>query len=167
MNQPWVYMCSPSWTLLPPLFPSHPSGSSQCTSPECPVSCIKPGLAICCTYDNIHVSMVFSQIIPPLPSPTEKDSCQQERAISFLKRQELEDNGRSKHDSMRTKSSLHSAMSLCHQHQSIASLTTGCTVSVSPLWHLSIVWFWQCFCISFPYELESPRMRKLLFTNSN
>ena len=40
------------------------------TSPEHPVSCIKPGLEICFTYDNIHVSMLFSQIIPPLPSPT-------------------------------------------------------------------------------------------------
>ena len=39
---------------------SHPSGSSQCTSPEHTVSCIKPGLAICFIYDNIHVSMVFS-----------------------------------------------------------------------------------------------------------
>ena len=38
----------------------HPSGSSQCTSPEHTVSCIKPGLAICFIYDNIHVSMVFS-----------------------------------------------------------------------------------------------------------
>ena len=38
MNQPWVYMCSPSWIPLPP----HPSGSSQCTSPEHPVSCIEP-----------------------------------------------------------------------------------------------------------------------------
>ena len=27
-------MCSPSWSLLPPPSPSHPSGSSQCTSPE-------------------------------------------------------------------------------------------------------------------------------------
>ena len=164
MNQPCL---PPPWIQLPPPSSSHPSGSSQCTSHEYPDSCIKLGLMIYFTYDNIHVSMVFSQIIPPSPSPTEKDSCQQERAISFLKRQELEDNGRSKHDSMQTKSSLHSAMSLCHQHQSIASLTTGCIVSVSPLWHLSIVWFWQCFCISFPYELESPRMRKLLFTNSN
>ena len=34
MNQPWIYMCSPSrFPLLPPS-PSHPSGSSQCTSPE-------------------------------------------------------------------------------------------------------------------------------------
>ena len=39
MNQPWVYMCSPSWPSLPP--PSHPiSGSSPCTSPEHPASCI-------------------------------------------------------------------------------------------------------------------------------
>ena len=46
MNQPWVYTCSPSWTPLPPPSPPHPSGSSQCTSPEHPVSCIEPGLAI-------------------------------------------------------------------------------------------------------------------------
>ena len=51
--------------------PSHPSESSQCTSPEHPVSCIEPGLAIHFTYDNIYVSMPFSQIIPPLSSPTE------------------------------------------------------------------------------------------------
>ena len=70
MNQPWVYMCSPSWPSLPPPSPSHPSGSSQCTSPEHPVSCIEPGLAIYFTYDNIHVSMLFSQIIPSSPSPT-------------------------------------------------------------------------------------------------
>ena len=51
---------SPSWTPLPPPSPSHPSGSSQCTSPECPVSCIEPGLAIYFTYGNIHVSTLFS-----------------------------------------------------------------------------------------------------------
>ena len=72
MNQPWVYMCSPSWAPLPPPSPSRPYGSSQCTSPEHPVSCIKPGLVICFTYnDNIHVSVLFSQLIPPSPSPTE------------------------------------------------------------------------------------------------
>ena len=53
--------------------PSYLSGSSQCTSPEHPASCIEPGLAIYFTYDSIHVSMLFSQIIPPLPSPTESN----------------------------------------------------------------------------------------------
>ena len=33
MNPLQVYMCSPSWTHLPPPSPYHPSGSSQCTSP--------------------------------------------------------------------------------------------------------------------------------------
>ena len=71
MNPPQVYMCSPSWIPLPPPSPYHPPGSSQCTSPEHPVSCIEPGLAIHFTYDIIHASMPFSQIIPPSPSPTE------------------------------------------------------------------------------------------------
>ena len=35
------------------------------------VSCIQPGLVICFTLDNIHVSMLFSWTIPPSPSPTE------------------------------------------------------------------------------------------------
>ena len=71
MNLPQVYMCSPSWTLLPPPSRYHPSESSQCTSPKHPVSCIEPGLATRFIYDIIHVSMSFSQIIPPSPSPTE------------------------------------------------------------------------------------------------
>jgi len=70
MHLPRVYMCSPSWTPLLPPSPYHPSGSSQCTSPKLPVSCIEPGLAIRFLYDIIHVLMPFSQIIP-LPSPTE------------------------------------------------------------------------------------------------
>ena len=39
--------------------------------PKNPISCIKPGLVIRFLYDIIHVSMPFSQIIPPSPSPTE------------------------------------------------------------------------------------------------
>ena len=62
---------SPILNPPPPPSSSHPSESSQCTTPEHPVSCIKPGLVICFTYDNIHVSVLFSQIIPPSPSPTE------------------------------------------------------------------------------------------------
>ena len=56
MNLPRVYTCSQSWTPLPPPSPYHPSGSSQCTSPKLPVTCIDPGLAIRFLYDIIHVS---------------------------------------------------------------------------------------------------------------
>ena len=56
---------------LPPPSLYHPSGSSQCISPKHPVSCIEPGLAIHFLYDIIHISMPFSQIIPPSPSPSE------------------------------------------------------------------------------------------------
>ena len=62
----------------PPLLPPSqylPSGSSQCSSPKLPVSCIKPGLAIHFLYDIIHVLMPFSQIIPPLPLPQSPKDC--------------------------------------------------------------------------------------------
>ena len=71
MNPPQVYTCSQSWTPFPPPSPYHLSGSSQCTSPKHPVSCIEPRLVIHFLHDSIHVSMPFSQIIPPFPSPTE------------------------------------------------------------------------------------------------
>ena len=38
------------------------------------VSCIQPGLVICFTLDNMHVSMLFPQNIPTSPSPTESKS---------------------------------------------------------------------------------------------
>ena len=34
INQPWVYMCSPSQCPLPPPSPPDPSGSFQCTRSE-------------------------------------------------------------------------------------------------------------------------------------
>ena len=71
MNPPQTYTCSPSWTLLPPPSPYHPSGSSQCTSPKHPVSCIEPGLVTRFIHAIIHISMPFSQIISSFPSPTE------------------------------------------------------------------------------------------------
>ena len=55
MNPPQVYMCSPSWTLLPPPSPYHPSGSSQCNSPKHPgdihfsVQLVPESLFICIT----------------------------------------------------------------------------------------------------------------------
>ena len=52
--------------LLPPSQP-HPSGLF------CVVSCIDLALAIYFTYGGIHVSVLFSQIIPPSPSPTESE----------------------------------------------------------------------------------------------
>ena len=57
--------------LNPPPSPYHPYGSSQCTSPKHPVSCIEPGLATRFIHYIIHISMPFSQIIPPSHSPTE------------------------------------------------------------------------------------------------
>ena len=74
MNLPQVYMCSQYWNPPPTSLPYHLSGSSQCTSPKHPVSCIEPRLVIRFLYDIIHVSMPFSQIIPPSPSPTESKS---------------------------------------------------------------------------------------------
>ena len=55
----------------PSSLPIPSIGSSQCTSPKHPVFCIEPGLVTHFIYDIIHVSMPFSQIIPPSLSPTE------------------------------------------------------------------------------------------------
>ena len=87
MNPAQVYSCSPSWTLLPPPSPYPPSGSSQCTRPKHPVSCIEPGLATRFIHDIIHVSMPFSQISPhsPSPSPTESKQMSVPRTNGKLK----------------------------------------------------------------------------------
>ena len=74
MSQPWGTCVPPSRTALPPPLSSHPSGLSQCTDFECPVSCMELGLVIYFIYGNIHVSVIFSQIFPPSPSPTESKS---------------------------------------------------------------------------------------------
>ena len=71
LNQPWVCMCRPILNPNPLPSPSHSSGLSQCPGFECPISCIKLALVICFTYGNMHASVLFSQIIPPSPSPTE------------------------------------------------------------------------------------------------
>ena len=63
MNPSQVYMCSPSWTLLPPPSPYHASGSSQCTSPKHPVSCIEPGISFHTWYFTR-----FNAILPNLPT---------------------------------------------------------------------------------------------------
>ena len=74
MTQPQVYMCPPILNPHLPPSPLYHSGLSQSTDFGCPTSCIELALDICFTYGNIHVSMLFSQIIPPLPSPTESKS---------------------------------------------------------------------------------------------
>ena len=76
MNWPWVHMCPPilssfyhSWDPLSD--PPYPSGLSQSTDFECLASFIELPMVICFAYGNVHVSVLFSQIIPPFHSPTE------------------------------------------------------------------------------------------------
>ena len=59
----------------PTSLPSHPSGSSQCTSPEHSVSCIEPGLMICFTYDNIHISCYSVRSSHPRLLPQSPKDC--------------------------------------------------------------------------------------------
>ena len=61
---------------LAPIFlpPPSSSGLSRSTDFECPASCIEFALVIYFICGNAYVSMMFSQIIPPLHSPDESKS---------------------------------------------------------------------------------------------
>ena len=127
MNLPRVYTCFPSWTPFPPPSPYHTSGSSQSTSPKHPVSCIEPGLEICFIYDIINVSMPFSQIIPPSPSPTESkrlfySSVSLVHAVSFLWEYTL------------------------RSHFDLSQDTLG---DMAEVHHIEIQYFWLFLCVSF------------------
>ena len=75
MNQPRGHMGPP---ILDPLTtsPHHPIPLScpRALAFECPASCTELALVIYFTYGNIYVSVLFSQIVPPLPSPTDSKS---------------------------------------------------------------------------------------------
>ena len=65
---------SPVLNPLPPPSLPHPSGLSQSMGLGCPASYTELALVIYFTYGNRHVSVLFSQIIPPSPSLTESQS---------------------------------------------------------------------------------------------
>ena len=58
-----VHVLPPILNPPPTFLPSHPSGSSQRTRPEHPVSCIKPGLAI-----RFHMIIYMFQCHSPISS---------------------------------------------------------------------------------------------------
>ena len=63
-------MCPRIVNPAPSSFPTPLHSLWVVTGFECPASFIELALVIYFTYDNIHVSMLFSQIIPPLPTLT-------------------------------------------------------------------------------------------------
>ena len=69
-----IHVCPCPEPLSSPPSPPCPSGLSPSTSFEFHASCTELALIIYFTYGNVHVSRLFSQIIPPSPSPTESES---------------------------------------------------------------------------------------------
>ena len=67
--------CAPYLNPPPTSFPSHPSGWSQYTGPENPVSCIEPGLVIYFTYEKIHVSYYSLKSSHPRLHPQSPKVC--------------------------------------------------------------------------------------------
>lgn len=73
MNQLWVHMCSPILNPLPLLpTPSFWVAPEHQFCVPCFMHQMKSHIHL--TYGNIYVSMLFSQIIPPSPYPTEHQS---------------------------------------------------------------------------------------------
>ena len=60
--------------ILNPPPTSFPLPSLEVIPSALALSTVYPGLVICFTYGNKHVSMLFSQIMPPSPSPAESKS---------------------------------------------------------------------------------------------
>ena len=54
MNQPWIYMYSPSQSPFPPSLSTRSLWVLPVHQARALVSCIQPGLVICFTIDNIH-----------------------------------------------------------------------------------------------------------------
>ena len=71
MNQPWVYICPPVLNLIPTSLSIPSLWVVPVHQPRAPciMHRIWPGDSFQC--DNLHVSVTFSQIISPSPSPTE------------------------------------------------------------------------------------------------
>ena len=76
----WIshrFTCAPHPEPPSHLPPHRPHGLYQSTSFACQASCIEVALVIYTvhfTYSNIHIYMLFSQVIPPLPSRTVSES---------------------------------------------------------------------------------------------
>ena len=59
---------------LPPPSPYHPSGSSQCTSPKHPVSCMKPNWRFI-SYMILYMFQCHSPKSSPYPLPQSPKDC--------------------------------------------------------------------------------------------